>query len=1193
MAMMLRVTLVVTMLGATAMLWAAAPPAPWTKQQKAKLAERDRLEKSLKGLLEAKKYDDLLAAARRIAELGREVLSKANPEVIGAYGRLATWQEALGQLADAVETRRELLRMHEKRLGKDHWETTNARIALEDAQRLDKMTVQQRAKLRQAEAWNAEVFRLWSAGKSKEALPLAEKALALRRKMLGEMHPHTAESWFNLGAQYASLQQFEKAEECYRKALEIHEVVLGKKHPAYAASLNNLAYLYQEMGEYARALPLYKEALQIREEVLGKKHPDCANSLNNLALLYKDMGEIASALPLLEQAVQVKEQVLGKKHHSYANSLNNLAMLYRDMGENARALHLLKEVLQGHEEALGKKHPDYATSLSNLALLYRDMGENARALPLLKEALQVREEVQGRKHPDYALNLNILAMLYQGMGENTRALPLYKESLQVREKAQGKKHPNYATSLNNLAALYQAMGENARALSLFKEALQVRAEAQGKKHPDYAESLNNLAALYQAMRENARALPLYKEALQVNAEALGKKHPHYASSLNNLALLYKGMGENARALPLYKEALQVREEVLGKKHPDYATSLNNLALLYQGMGKAKEAAEASALALEVLGHRLDDDFDLLGERQRNQALQNVLHNLGVLLSVQEQAGAPAAERYPAVLAWKGRVAIHSSLDRLALDVPKLKQPLDRLQAARARLARLALQTPAPARQAAWLRDVRELTEEKEALEADLARRSAEFRARLELRKLNADQLARELPEGRAFVDLIEYTHYSSPKGGKGKPEMEQRLLAFVTLRGKEVALVPLGAARPVSDAVARWRAEVQKDPRQADRKALREAATLLRQKVWDKLNRHTADARTVIVAPDGALTQFPLAALPGAKSGTFLIEDVAIAQVASGTQLFELLQPAARDAKVGKGLLAAGGIDYGPGRSYSPLPGTGPEARRCRELFSTAFAREPAALLEGKAATTTALRQEMARRPKYLHLATHGYFEPPEKVLRELKGLASAQRDRFAFQLQFDTLSNLPGLRCGLALAGANAAPPVDDADALPNVLTGHDLEAIDLRGCDVAVLSACQTALGDVQRSQGVLGLQRAFHAAGVRTTVTSLWSVQDAATVEMMEEFYKNLWGKKSMTRLDALRQAQLAILRDPERVRKRSKAILADAKKRGLDESALTRLKGRVLLPEGGKIEPDRTPKTSPEAWWAAFVLCGDWR
>jgi CHAT domain-containing protein len=160
----------------------------------------------------------------------------------------------------------------------------------------------------------------------------------------------------------------------------------------------------------------------------------------------------------------------------------------------------------------------------------------------------------------------------------------------------------------------------------------------------------------------------------------------------------------------------------------------------------------------------------------------------------------------------------------------------------------------------------------------------------------------------------------------------------------------------------------------------------------------------------------------------------------------------------------------------------------------------------------------------------------------------------------------------------------VDDPRTPVGVLTGQDVESVDLRGCELAVLSACQTGLGDLTRSQGVLGLQRSFPAAGVKAMVTSLWSVHDAATLVLMEEFYSRLWGKQRLTKLEALRQAQLAILRDPGRVRRRTEALLADARRRGAGRLALD-------LPEGGKV--GEAPRRSPEAWWAAFVLSGDWR
>jgi CHAT domain-containing protein len=130
----------------------------------------------------------------------------------------------------------------------------------------------------------------------------------------------------------------------------------------------------------------------------------------------------------------------------------------------------------------------------------------------------------------------------------------------------------------------------------------------------------------------------------------------------------------------------------------------------------------------------------------------------------------------------------------------------------------------------------------------------------------------------------------------------------------------------------------------------------------------------------------------------------------------------------------------------------------------------------------------------------------------------------------------------------------------------------LDLRGTQVVVLSACDTARGGLAVGEGVFGLQRAFHLSGARTVVASQWSVADAATSVLMEEFYRQLWTEKR-TPLEALRQAQLAVLRDPGRAERRQKE-LASAKERDP--------KDRATL-----------PKRSHPALWAAFVLSGDWR
>ena len=105
-------------------------------------------------------------------------------------------------------------------------------------------------------------------------------------------------------------------------------------------------------------------------------------------------------------------------------------------------------------------------------------------------------------------------------------------------------------------------------------------------------------------------------------------------------------------------------------------------------------------------------------------------------------------------------------------------------------------------------------------------------------------------------------------------------------------------------------------------------------------------------------------------------------------------------------------------------------------------------------------------------------------------------------------------------------------------------------------------------------------------------MWKVDAAATAVLMEEFYANLWHKK-MTKLEALRQAQLAVFHHPERVRQRAKELREALRKRGVSEEELD---ARGIGKEAGQLPAgpgQPAARRSPPAWWAAFVLSGDWR
>lgn len=119
--------------------------------------------------------------------------------------------------------------------------------------------------------------------------------------------------------------------------------------------------------------------------------------------------------------------------------------------------------------------------------------------------------------------------------------------------------------------------------------------------------------------------------------------------------------------------------------------------------------------------------------------------------------------------------------------------------------------------------------------------------------------------------------------------------------------------------------------------------------------------------------------------------------------------------------------------------------------------------------------------------------------ISDQKELSSSSRSVFR-------QSDNPLIRSGLALAGANNAwrgKPV--AGVEDGILTAYEVANMYLPNTKLAVLSACETGLGDIQGSEGVYGLQRSFKMAGAANLVMSLWKVPDAETAEFMQEFYK----------------------------------------------------------------------------------------
>lgn len=204
---------------------------------------------------------------------------------------------------------------------------------------------------------------------------------------------------------------------------------------------------------------------------------------------------------------------------------------------------------------------------------------------------------------------------------------------------------------------------------------------------------------------------------------------------------------------------------------------------------------------------------------------------------------------------------------------------------------------------------------------------------------------------------------------------------------------------------------------------------------------------------------------------------------------------------------------------FDPLFNTAFEIQEIKELLTDK--NISTTLYSGGDGTEESFRKLSGQNKSIIHLATHGMYIQPDGVDAQKK------------ENNFDFLESLSSIddpvkedvtltHSFLVLAGGNrviARVPVSDKNN-DGILTSKEISQLDLKGLDIVVLSACESALGDINNG-GVYGLQRGFKKAGANTIVMSLDKVDDEATRILMVEFYKNLMAGKS--KLQSLKNAQ----------------------------------------------------------------------
>ena len=883
----------------------------------------------------------------------------------------------------------------------------------------------------------------------------------------------------------------------------------------------------QRSGEHAAARLLIRENVDRLLRTPGHEYSE------EVAVTLSKLGDMAEASA--GHSVAVAARTVVSQHRTRTSPRDDLLQIQAwaklglscaRAGDPARAGPIFERLLEAYEQYPADA-PYVFGALSNLATARTELGDLAGAR-FLQERLLLEWEDSMLEEGVLTARMN-LATTMATMGDVEGGRAIMESVLENWEELPDRDELGVLLARQNLAAMMHAGGDSAGSRAMLESVLEVYERTVSQDHPELQRTRGNLAYVLDALGEEEEAAALEEIVLGHFERTLPAHHPDRLNALENVGLRKKSMGDYEGSRKVLEEALGALENLFPADHRTL------LSLRYNLMGvllRLEDLAGAQALASEQIDGMRTRVLAMtrLGTREVGEALRSDSGFLGPLL-LSSHSGPGELRQSVWELVETMRMAPAESARLLAEhDDPKVRALLDESRALRAQLGELLTQTGSEADSSQVASQVRHLLERRDRVERQASLEI--IRRGVQVHPVRIARLAGALSPTSAFVG---YRNLNPWEGGG------DRLLAHVVRHDRTLDRIDLGPSKELEALVVAWRdavgvSSMQRGVRLTEAKAASAAEREIRGHLYARLLAPVLEVlepevERLHVCADDFVHLVPLDAMlrdDGELVGGrwSIVNEVSCARILSSGGEFV----------AGLRLLGVGGVDYdlppdresvtdGPSETkrsvasgFGLLAETGREVRSIAKSFEEAGGR--AELLLAGQATKSALFDRAAG-TTYLHVASHGWFAPELGTAEQ----RTAGSDWAGMPLGRRVSRMAPMLLCGLALAGANQPP--DSLGRRPGILTAEELCALDLSECELAVLSACETNVGIRRAGQGIQSLQAALYAAGARSSITSLWKVDDAATRRLMELFYANLWEAK-MPKARALWEAK-RILRE----------------------------------------------------------------
>lgn len=975
---------------------------------------------------------------------------------------------------------------------------------------------------------------LSSLGEAESARPLAEATLAHILRTSGEEDPDLQLARVHVALVLSRLGQLDEAHALNVAAEASLAKLLPAGHPSLLRVRISLASTTRDLGDYARALALLLLVAEQGTRALSEEHSYVLAAQADAAYLLTEMGRAREALALEERLLAVQERLKGCDHPDALAVKGAMGLTLRVLGRSKQARSLQEEVVAGLTARLPEDDPQVIRARGNLAITVLEFGDpwSARAEFVRIGAIYAKSLPED--HPEFLLLRQNLAVALVECGDFEAARALEERTIETLARTLPDDHPTLQVARVSLAATLYQVGHDEEAHDLLEKVLAILSPMMEADHVYLVAVRQNLSTVLKRLGDLERALELDQQNLEVLSRSADPDSILLQHAKLDLSSSMRGIGEVAESCALAESALVVLRQTLPPGHVSTRRALLGLSISRRVAGDLEGTCGAARELCAALRHQTTEILLRSSPREAEEATEPDREAISWVLEIALAARAQACgdelgrEAFELVEGRRSLGLRAARLQRLLSASPAAGEMRSREREASQRIARLV-------RDGGSREELDEARRALDRAQQDLAAEAGRAPgAAAYLAEVRAEDLRLALRPAEALVGFWRYTRLGEVRVGENDVGAEERILAHVLAADGSLARIDVGSVAELGALVEAFRASIGEDAGRGvpvddpvdgtDAGAARE----LGRRLFEPLRAPLGDATKITVALDDLLTLVPLEALPDPQNETGLIGERIGVRVVSA--LAELAWPVP-EPPTSTRLLALGGLDYdhgggaamngaagarapdpaptrtglsrrpGPSTGFAALPATGTEIESIAELLRSSN-RGEAVLLRGAEGSPSDLAA-LAPGARWLHLATHGWFAPGSA---DSGGDATPLDPKSGFGRRRSAMEqvrgSMPMALCGLALTGANHR----DGDA--GVITAEEIATLDLRRCELAVLSACDTSVGVLRAGQGVASLRKALQMAGARTVVTSLWKVPDEATEDLMVDFYRRIW-------------------------------------------------------------------------------------